>query len=193
MADVSAVHREYRASLEQTALLATSDVVDLWSLAPDEARARVDVLIEHAPAISDTYGEVSAVLGADLYDELRSEARPRSAYQAVPAPTATEGQVTALARWAVYPLFSEEPDPALALALFAGGMERLIRQPFRHSILANTGADRAARGVSRVTRSGACDFCSMLARKVWHVSKDGTSHANHWHRSCRCSPTPSFG
>lgn len=192
MASQAAVTREYNALLADLVLLATRDVVDLWRLTPADARETVAMLVEQAPAIAATYGVVAATLGADLYAEIRSMAKARGRYNALPAEPAPDTQVEALARWAVGPLFADEPNDVLALGLFAGGMDRLVRQPFRHSVSRNAGADRAAIGMVRIAQPGACNFCTELAGEVVHVDPAGASDGDHWHRSCKCVPAPVF-
>jgi hypothetical protein len=183
---------DYNRALDDLVAIAARDVGNLWALTPDDARAVVAMLIAGAPEIAHTYGTVAATLGADLYADLRAAGKAHGKFRPVPADTAPVGQVEALARWAVSPLFDAEPDDAMALGLFAAGMERLVLQPFRRSVVENTGADKAALGVVRIASPGACPFCSELANEVMFVSPSGESDADQWHRSCRCTPAPAF-
>lgn len=192
VASQAALTREYNAVLADLVLLATRDVVDLWRLTPADARETVAMLVERAPAISATYGAIAATLGADLYSEIRAMAKAKGRYTVLPADPAPDGQVEALARWAAGPLFGAEPDDDLALGLFAGGMDRLIRQPFRQSVSRNAGADRAAKGMVRIAQPGACTFCTELADEIVRVDPTGASDGDHYHRSCKCVPAPAF-
>lgn len=158
---------EFRLANQSLVLLAQRDLADFWSSLstskPDIAR---DALLEFFPDLVTTYGDTAAVLGADWYDMLRNAPPSAASFDAVlaqPAPTVqSEGSV----RWAVGPLFLDEPDSAQALANLMGSAQRLVLQPGRDGIYSSAAADPIVTGVARVP-SGAetCKFCIMLASR----------------------------
>ena len=148
--------------------LAQQDLADLWSslnLSGDPARVR-DALLEFFPDLLTAYGDTAAVLAADWYDLLRdvpASAKSFDAVLAAPAPTA---QAEASARWAVGPLFLDDPDPALAFSQLMGSTQRLVLQPGRDTIWTSAGADPVRTGVARVpSGTTTCRFCVTLASR----------------------------
>ena len=169
--------------------MAQRDLVDLWSSLPlsgDPARVR-DVLLQFFPDLLTSYGDTAAVLGADWYDMLRDVPASAKSFQAVIASPAPTAQAEGAARWALGPLF--EDDPETALARLMGSTQRLVLQPGRDTVWSSAGADPVRTGVARVP-SGAttCQFCVMLASRGPVYRSEATA-ANKWHDGCDCVPT----
>jgi hypothetical protein len=146
--------------------LAQTDLADFWralNLSGDPARVR-DELLLFFPDLLQAYGDTAAVLGADFYDLLRDVPASGASFQAVlAAPVATE-QAQQAARWAVGPLFTENPDTALERLL--GSAQRLVLQPGRDSVWQSAGRDPVRTGVARVPRGlTTCRFCTMIASR----------------------------
>lgn len=165
MATLSQIEAHRRAIDDLTAL-AVRDLVALWqTLTLDdavEASKQVQALL---PLIIDGYGTAAATLSADWYDELREQASAPGRYVAKAVDVAPEGQVAALARWGVSPLFGAEPDPAKALSLVAGGMQRLLANVDRQSVEVNSEADPGRPLYARHASANACAFCKLLATR----------------------------
>lgn len=157
---------EYRQANQALVSLAQRDLADFWSalnLSGDPARVR-DELLKFFPDLLQAYGDTAAVLGADWYDLLRDVPTSSRAFDAVMAAPAATDQAENAARWAIGPLFAEDPNGALSNLL--GAAQRLVMQPGRDSVIASAALDPVRTGVARVP-SGAttCRFCVMLASR----------------------------
>ena len=180
--------QQYRADLDELVRIAARDLAVLWRAVSDGETAR-DLLIEVLPLLGDTYGSAAATLAADWYDDLRDElgvARRFTAEVAVPNLERTE----ALARWAVEPIFAPEPDFTTALNKANGGMQRLIADAGRETVMQSAIADPSADGWMRQA-AGGCDFCRMLASRGAVYSERTVSFGAH--DDCRCTAVPAFG
>ncbi len=123
-------------------------------------------LLEFVPDLVQTYGDTAAVLAADFYDMLRDVPPSAASFQAVLADPPNVEQAQASTRWGLSPLFAAEPDPAGALALLEGAVQRLTMQPARDTVFDSAWADPVQTGVARVPSGiNTCDFCIMLASR----------------------------
>lgn len=164
----SAQVAEYRAANQALVSLAQRDLQDFWSaldLFGDPTRVR-DALLEFFPDLVQAYGDTAAVIGADWYDLLRDVPASASSFDAVMAAPAVTEQAQSSARWAIGPLFTDEPNGDLALSQLLGSTQRLVLQPGRDSVWDSAGLDPVRTGVARVP-SGVttCKFCVMLASR----------------------------
>lgn len=157
---------EFRTANRSLVALAQRDLTEFWNtlrLSSDPVRV-LNELLEFFPDLLQTYGDTAAVLGADWYDTLRDVPASAKSFQAVLAqPTATD-QAQGATRWALAPLFTEDPDAALARLL--GATQRLVLKPGRDSIWNSAGRDPVPTGVARVpSGTSTCAFCVMLASR----------------------------
>jgi hypothetical protein len=157
---------EFRSANQALVSLAQRDLSDFWAalnLSGDPARVR-DELLKFFPDLLQAYGDTAAVLSADWYDLLRDVPASSSSFAAVMAAPAAVPQAEQTARWALSPLFTENPDGALANLL--GATQRLVMQPGRDTVFASAAMDPVRTGVARVP-SGVttCNFCVMLASR----------------------------
>lgn len=157
---------EYRQANQALVALAGNDLADFWgalNLSGDPARVR-DELLKFFPELVQAYGDTAAVLGADWYDLLRDVPASAKAFDAVIAAPAATDQAVESARWAIGPLFDEQPDAALSNLL--GATQRLVMQAGRDTVFASSVRDPVRTGVARVP-SGVttCKFCVMLASR----------------------------
>ena len=106
------------------------------------------------------------------------------------ATTVPQGQIDAMIRWAVGPLWSSEPDPALALTNLDGGVTRLALAPGRDTIVESTKADPANPRYARTPDAGACEFCLMLAGRGAVYAEDTAGFDAH--DRCKCGAVPIF-
>lgn len=164
----SAQVAEFRQANQALVTLAQRDLADFWAALPldgDPARVR-NILLDFYPDLLTAYGDTAAVLGADWYDLLRHVPSSSASFSAVLASPVQVEQAQASVRWAVGPLFRDDPDPAVALARLMGSTQRLVIQPGRDSIWDSARRDPVRTGVARVP-SGAstCRFCIMLASR----------------------------
>lgn len=152
---------------------------------PEAAR---DELLEFVPILVAQYGEQAASFAADWYDEVRLGegigGRFRAAVQDSPYEDATEG----LVRRAAAGLFTE--SPAAALATLVATTPKYVLAAGRQTITTATARDPRASGWRRVTRSGTCRFCRMLAQRG-AVYKESTAFFAS-HDDCNCAAVPSW-
>jgi hypothetical protein len=158
--------------------------------------------------ITRTYGDQSAVLAADFYDEARAAVAAPRTYRARLADPAPGAQVAAMTRFAVTPLWSRDPRYGDALDQLAGGSGRLIRQAGRDTIAMSAESDPAGARYIRSPQPDACPFCLMIATSIEAnetflsarsasqvVGRSGARRGSRdigdsYHDNCRCEPVP---
>jgi hypothetical protein len=177
---------EQRVALDAIDRLARRDLAQLWrAIDLTDARTATSVLLAEVPTLTTMYGDMAATLSADLYNEIRAEARPPGRFSARPAATASRTQVDPLVRWSVTPVWAEEPNAAAAFQRLAGGVTRLSLRPAGETFIESARRDPAKPKWARTTHPGACAFCLMLASR----GSVYTSNAPYFesHDYCRCS------
>ena len=179
--------RAHRRDLAELTGLAERDLTLIWREFNTAAAAR-DGLIELLPRLVDIYGSAASTLGADWYDEMREAAAVKGRFRAIPAELPDQGRTDALARWGVTPLFQAEPDFTTALAKVAGGLQRVIMNADRDSVVRSSIQDRSARGWQRVGSGGSCEFCSMLLGRGAVYSEATADFLSHDHFNCGAEP-----
>lgn len=177
--------RAHRADLQQLTGLAAADLTSIW----DELNraAGFDGLMDEIPALVGMYGAAAATLGADFYDELRDAEAISGRFTALAAELPDAGRSHALAGWGIA---EAAKDSVTALTLVSGGLQRIIANADRQSVVESTVADPKAEGWQRVSHSG-CGFCSMLSGRGEVYSKASADFASHDH--CHCVAVPVFG
>jgi hypothetical protein len=175
----------------QISRLATRDVRRLWgSLTLADALEVREALEDLLPGMVAVYGELSATVAADWYDEVREGAGVSGRFRAEPAPPFDAEAVRANTRWAIAPVFAAEPDWDGALARLTPEVGRMVAQPGRDTITKSAAKDRQAAGWKRVTSPKACKFCVALADRGG-VYKEATVRFAA-HTNCHCSAVPSW-
>lgn len=157
---------------------------------PEAAR---DALLEYVPFLVATYGEQAASLAADWYDDVRADegvpGRFRAAMDVPDESEATEG----LVRRAAGALFTDVP--LAALPMIQGKAAQYAIEGARQTVMVSTMRDPRSSGWRRVTRSGACRFCRMLAGRG-AVYKESTAffaaHGGAEGGECNCAAVPSW-
>jgi hypothetical protein len=155
---------------------------------PDTLRDPLAVVLEE---IADRYGTASAALAADFYDDMREDvvkAGPRFTPRMAEVPGPKRFQ--SLAGWGIGPLFGEDPDSVKALHKLTGGLQLVVGNAYRETIMGSSIADPAARGWQRVADGNACAFCLMLEGRGAVYSEAGADFASHDH--CGCTAEPAF-
>lgn len=185
----------FRAAQQDVVTLATADLNRWWSQVSGWSPDALVVAMEAFTAdLVAAYGDVAALIAADWYDDLRERADAPGRFRAPMAGPAPQEQAAAVARWAAGPLYSAQPDPARALNLLAGGVQRLVLQPARATISSAAGRDPSRPRWARVPgRPRPCAFCRMLASRgaVYHSqAAAGGSLMTRYHSKCGCTPTP---
>jgi hypothetical protein len=155
---------------------------------PDTLRDPLAVVLEE---IADKYGTASAALAADFYDDMREDV-VKSGARFTPKLAEVPGskRFQSLAGWGIGPLFGENPDTVKALHKLTGGLQLVVGNAYRETIMGSSIADPAARGWQRVADGNACAFCLMLDGRGAVYSEAGADFASHDH--CGCTAEPAF-
>ncbi len=190
-ADVQAL----RAANEELTRLARAELAGLLdSLDLGSPVVAHNTLLEVTPLLTATYGELSANVAAEWYDELRAgspDARGR--FRARPAAVVPAEAVRETVRWSAGGLF--EGDAATVSARLSGAVDRYVRQPGRDTISRNAGRDRAK--WARVPAgSETCAFCLMVASRGFVYRSEQTASRDasgeKYHADCGCVPVPDW-
>lgn len=180
----------HRADIAELTGIALNDLDTLWQrLSSDPVKLR-DALVEILAKLGAAYGSAAATLGADWYDEMRDALGIRGRFTGIAAELPDVGRYEALAGWAVGPMFSANPDPLAALVLAKGGLQRVVADGNRHSVMQSSIADPKATGWQR-QGSGDCGFCAMLISRGPVYTKATAKFGAHDH--CQCEAVPAFG
>lgn len=185
---------EHAAILDGINRRALAELADVWrAVEGAEALAVRDVLLDVVPALTDRYGDLSAVSAGDFYDEMRSAAGAPGRHAATLASTASGEQVRASVRAGLAPIFSLDPQWQVALSRLSGSVTRLVLQPARQTVAQSTVRDPARPRFARKPDPDACDWCLMLAsRGAVYVSEQSAGDMTAFHDRCRCEPVPVF-
>jgi hypothetical protein len=178
--------------------LAAADARRLWStLDTDDALQVREALEDVLPDLVAVYGELSATVAADWYDDMRAQAGAPGTFSAVlAAPFAAEA-VRANARYAIGPLFSADPDPQSALGLLELEVDRMTLQPGRDTRTQSAKKDPARPTWARVpSNPEPCAFCTMLASRgaAYHTEASaGGLNPDSYHADCGCEVVQVYG
>ena len=161
--------------------------IDLGNLA--QAMTDLNLLVA---SVSRTYGMASASLSATHYSEARLVAGIVSQFTPIPADPASADKVGATVGWATAPLRMTEPDIEAAQRNLIAGVEKLVLDAGRNTIIDNVQRDRKAHGWYRVTEPKPCYFCALIATRgpVYRSEQTADFKA---HDHCRCHASPNFG
>lgn len=174
---------QQQAALRHIYALARADLQSALALVDmADSAAVADVIVTYVPVIAERYGLAAGALAADWYDELRDREGVRGAFSAVVADLPTQGRYEALAAWAA--------DKNDVEALVAGGLQRVLANMHRETIMRSSFADPQAAGWARFSGGGdgSCPFCYMLISRG-AVFTDRTARFGA-HDSCNCQAGP---
>jgi hypothetical protein len=177
---------EHRRDLAFLIGLATSNLLDLWVFGDDYAATQAG-LTDILPTLVDEYGSAATALGADWYEEYRAESGVTDRFTALVAPLPDRGRTDALAGWATS--FKDRYDPIAAQQKVTGGLQRIVANADRQTVMGSATADPKAVGWKRVG-GGDCDFCRMLISRG-AVYSEATAHFQS-HDNCKCSAVPEW-
>lgn len=183
----------YRGALRDVNTLAQRDLLASWRRFDlnDAVKVR-DGLMDVLPGIIDGYHLSASTVAADWYDLQRHDLGVKKRFQAVMAKAPTDARGAVMARWGVAPMFGEDPSRAapIVLAKIAGGLQRVIADGARQTIVGSTVKDPARVGWARETDGNACDFCELLAGRGAVYSEDSAGFESH--DKCGCIGVPDF-
>lgn len=138
----------------------------------------VDDLIQYAYALSTKYGEASAALACQMYDQT-AEAAKAGVPRAEPADTATYSETAA----AVNGTLKQSSLPES----IGSSVGRLVKQAASDTTLKNARRDHAE--FAWIPSGDGCPFCQMIAANGWRPATKETAagnHAEHIHPNCEC-------
>lgn len=136
-------------------------------------------LLDYAYAIVTKYGEGSAALAAQWYDELAAASNV-IVPPAEPAPTASYADVARTVNGVINQSANEDT--------LAGAVQRLVKTPGADTTLINARRDGAE--VAWIPNGDTCAFCIALASRGWQSAGKVTmrgGHAEHIHGNCDCT------
>ena len=177
----------HRRELRTLTGLAQRDLSTLWRDYGNVVQSR-DLLLRTLPRLVAVYGSAAATLGADYYDEARAVSGARGRFRAAPAAVVDESALEVLARVSVGSLFGAKPDPAAALTIASGGIQRHIANADRETVRVASVQDPKSKGWVRVGNGG-CSWCQQFLDGEVHYS-EGYGFDAHDH--CNCTAVPSF-
>ncbi|MEO6627623.1 MAG: hypothetical protein ABIP03_03555 [Aquihabitans sp.] len=187
----AALLTRHRGNIKELSDLAQRDIALLLAPVSGDAVAARLLLEVALPDLVSVYGSAAATLGAEMYDELRYEAKVTGRFVARPAVLPGLARTASLAKWAVDPLFAATPDSAAATERVGGGLQRIIANADRETVMGSSIADPKAQGWKRLARTNGCGFCRMLASRGAVYTKTSVDFGAHDH--CGCVAAPQFG
>src|SRR6478735_6044049 len=186
--------RQADADLDELTIARLLELLSLLSVT--DPREFSQGVFDTLPGLVAELGDVSALLGASMYETAREQAGARGRFTVDLADPPGVSQVEKTVRWALAPLFSPRntlPTVDLEKLLtdrLEAGTPRLVREGGRKTVAENTARDPARPKYRRVLSAGSghCDFCQMLAGRgsVYH-SEDSAGAGRHFHDNCHCT------
>jgi hypothetical protein len=140
------------------------------------------------PAISDTYANATAQIGARAYNESRALAKLPSEFVAKPKKANTNQAMQAAIGFGIAQLTKGKPYETFQASL-AGSVQRLVLEGDRETVELNIVLDPDGTRYERVPSPGACAFCTTMAA-VAQVQRD--QYFDGYHNFCRCTVMPVF-
>lgn len=145
------------------------------------AEALHDIL----PGLIERYGQATAAIAADWYDDLRDSLGVGGRFVAIPVDYRDTG-AHALAGWALDTAHNDES----LMALLEGGIQRRVVNFGRFTITESAYRDPHADGWMRLGVGNNCPFCDVLISRGAVYSESTVTFASHDH--CNCIAVPAF-
>ena len=150
----------------------------MWHYMKAHGIEDVGALINYGYAVATKYGEASAAIAAEMYDATAALAGA-SVPAAVPAETATYGEVTAAVKK------SAEYGNTKTIS---SAVSRLVKQAGADTTIQNAARDNAQ--WAWIPSGDTCAFCIALASRGWQYASKRVmkgDHAQHIHANCDCT------
>lgn len=173
--------------------LALREFSPVWaSLDTGDALAVKRVLLEVMPDLVAKYGDLTATVAADLYEQWRADAGVRGLYVPLTADPPPAKQVQASVRFAISSLFQATPDAAAVHELLTGDvLSRYLANQSRATIEQSARRDPAEPRWARIPVGKTCEYCVMLgSRGAAYHGEDTALAASHG--NCDCAVLPEF-
>lgn len=169
--------------------LAVRDLRVLWSrLSRLDPLSKRQALEQFWPVLIGRYGEITASLAADRFEEL-------TGLSPVMVRPVDDERANARMRWAMGAAFEGAPEKSLAL--LEGLADELVKQPGRSTLIASA----AGHGLrfARVPVGVTCPWCRLLgSRGFVYESRASAGERRAFHGDCDCriaiegEPTPGY-
>ena len=178
--------------------LARADLEEFFAslnlASPEAAR---EALLEYAPILVAEYGEASAAVAAEWYEEVRAR-EVGGRYTARVGGLTPDDAVRGGVRYAAGHLWTESPE--LTIAVLSGAIQRYIAYGGRDAVARNVATDPARPRYARVPAGRTtCAFCTMLASRgfVYHSEADAQRRGRNqtqdkYHDDCDCQVVMSW-
>jgi hypothetical protein len=162
----STASRQQAAQLGLLVLL-RNDLARVWSfLNIKRLDASLPAYVHSVAGIVQPYGQASAALAAQYYQQERFIARPGARHFTVaPANPVSDRDVDRGIRWATKSLWDADPDIAVAQTMVESAADKMVLDPGRDTLLAAVKEDREAKGWARIPDAHPCYFCALLATR----------------------------
>lgn len=201
--DVQAHYVAQSAVLAAAGEAVRSSWPDAGAMSPQEFRESLTVVVQ---SLVERYGRAVAALAADQFETLRDKAGVTAPFRVPNVDMPPIEKVESGVRWATQDLAPGATDAEVEAAKtkVAGVAQKDVGDVGRNQMIEAIEADTEARGYARVTRPGACSFCTMLATRGAVYKTQGTAGADQdarflgegrfkFHDHCHCTVEPLFG
>lgn len=168
----------------------TPTVVSVLSSGADPRVVRDDLIVVGQTVVSE-FGSASALLASTWYNEVRSTAGVRSAYEATEFVDDYDLEVDQTVRRVVGPLFTDRANPEVIAETLTSKIVEYAINGARNTIVQNTYRDPNASGWARVPYGATCDFCLMLVGRGGVYRTEASARFKS-HRNCNCGAVPSW-
>ncbi|WRS29617.1 hypothetical protein U6G28_08825 [Actinomycetaceae bacterium MB13-C1-2] len=158
-----------------------------------------DALLEVVPAISSEFGDLSAGVAADWYEQVRAKEVGGRYVARLGSPDDAD-RVIGSVRWASGELFKDNPQGAFDL--LKGALQRHVTYGARDTIARNVRLDPARPRFAHVpTGSDPCGFCVIMGSRGWVYTtreaaelnpKDRDGLHSQFHDNCHCQVVASW-
>lgn len=170
---------KYRTTLALLSQLASDEFRDHFLKKPNGlSDVSINEVIDYAFALVTKYGEGSAELACQMYDDL-ARLSGVNVPSAIPAETATISETAK----AINGVLKMSPSGQL----IDSAIQRLVKQPAADTTLLNAKRDGAQ--FAWIPSGDTCAFCLTLASRGWQYASKTTlknGHAEHIHGHCDC-------
>jgi hypothetical protein len=151
----------------------------------DPAACR-DALLEFVPTLVQQYGDVTATLALDAFEEQRTAAGFDDGWSAAMPDELPEQMTTTMVRRTAGSLWT--PTPQDMLAGLEAAVQRMTAAGYRNALAGAAASDPQKPRYARVpTGATTCEFCLMLSSRGFvYASAELAGKFNHYHSHCDC-------
>lgn len=184
---------QYQAGLNKLVELAQADIKAVYEAFEPlgDAELMRDAMTDAVAAAATKYGDMSAALAAELFEEL-SDVEVGRAFDTLLSDTYDPAQLEKSVRYSARHLFGGEWT--VFLNYLNGVIDKAVKQPARDTMMDNA-ARHAGSGVrfARIPKGPTCPFCTMLASRGFvYRSEKLAGEMQKFHPKCDCQIVPSW-